>query len=238
MMQLNGDELHVWLARLEVDPQQLVELKRALSPDELERADNFYFERDRRSFIAARGILRTLLARYLAAAPSALRFDYNEFGKPRLAGAPENCDLRFNLSHSGGLALVAIALARDVGVDIEAIDNSVGTEEIAKNFFSTGEVSALQHLPQSLRLMGFFNCWTRKEAYIKARGMGLSIPLDSFDVSLHPDEPADLIRTAEPSDRLNWKIENLEIDEQFAAAVAAAGRNWKVSQRRWLPAVH
>src|SRR5579871_3718112 len=150
MMHLNRDELHVWLARLEVASQQLVELKRSLSPDELERADNFYFERDRRRFIAGRGILRTLVASYLAAAPSALRFDYNEFGKPRLEGAPENCELRFNLSHSGGLALIAIALARDVGVDIEAIDNSVGTEEIAKNFFSTSEVSALQRLPQSL----------------------------------------------------------------------------------------
>jgi 4'-phosphopantetheinyl transferase len=236
-MQLNRDTLHVWLVRLEVASPQLDELERTLSADEIARADSFYFERDRRSFVVARGILRATIANYLATTPSALRFSYNEFGKPRLEGSREVCDLAFNVSHSGGSALIAIALDRDVGVDIEMINDSVRTEEVAKHFFSASEVAALARLPQSLRTAGFFNCWTRKEAYIKARGMGLSIPLDSFDVSLIPGEPADLIRTEDPLDSLNWKIENLEIDSRYAGAIAAAGRNWKVARLDWRPSV-
>jgi 4'-phosphopantetheinyl transferase len=232
-MQLNRDTLHVWLVRLEVASPQLDELERTLSADEIARADSFYFERDRRSFVAARGILRTTIANYLATPPSALRFSYNEFGKPHLEGSREVCDLSFNVSHSGGLALIAIALARDVGVDIEVIDESVRTDEVAKHFFSASEVAALARLPQSLRTSGFFNCWTRKEAYIKARGMGLSIPLDSFDVTLIPGEPAALMRTEDSLDVSNWKIENLEIDSRYAGAIAAAGRDWKITRLDW-----
>jgi 4'-phosphopantetheinyl transferase len=233
MMQLNRDQLHVWLASLEVPSQQLGELKYTLSNDEIARADRFYFERDRRSFIAARGIMRAIIARYLETTPSAVRFSYNEFGKPRLEASQEIRNLSFNLSHSGGLALVAVALARDVGIDIETIDDSVSIEEVAKSFFSANETAALGRLPQSLRLAGFFNCWTRKEAYIKARGMGLSMPLDSFEVALNPGEPADLIWTANSADLSNWKIESLEIDSRHAAAIAAAGRDWIVTRWNW-----
>jgi 4'-phosphopantetheinyl transferase len=236
-MQLNRDQLHVWLASLEVASQQLGELEGTLSADEVARAHRFYFERDRRRFIAAHGILRAVVASYFEAAPSAVRFSYNEFGKPRLEGSQEIRDLNFNLSHSGGLALVAVALARDVGVDIETIDDSVRTEEVAKSFFSANEIAALAGLPQSLRLTGFFNCWTRKEAYVKARGMGLSMALNSFDVSLNPGGRADLIRTGNSSAISNWKIENLEIDARHAAAIAAAGCNWKVARWNWQPGV-
>jgi 4'-phosphopantetheinyl transferase len=232
-MQLNEDELHVWLASLEIASEQLGELKRTLAADEIARAARFYFDRDRRRFVASRGILRAIVANYLETTPGALRFSYNEFGKPRLEGAAQVRDLCFNVSHSGGLTLIAIALARDVGVDIEIIDYSVRTEEVAKSFFSANEIATLARLPQSLRVAGFFNCWTRKEAYIKARGMGLSIPLDSFDVSLSPDGPADVIRTKDSSEISNWKIQNLEIDARCAAAVAAAGRNWKIARLNW-----
>ena len=236
-MQLNQHELHVWLASLEITSRQLGELERTLTADEIVRADRFYFERDRHRFVAARGILRAIVANYLEATPSALRFSYNEFGKPRLEGSPEIRNLSVNVSHSGGLALIAVALARDVGIDIETIDDSVRTDEVAKSFFSANEIATLGRLPPSLRLLGFFNCWTRKEAYIKARGMGLSIPLDSFDVSLNPGEPADLIGTGNSSDLSNWKIENLEIDSRYAAAVSAAGRDWKVTRWTWQPGV-
>jgi 4'-phosphopantetheinyl transferase len=237
-MQLNRDTLHVWVVRLEVAAPHLEELERTLSADEIARADRFYFERDRRSFVVARGILRATIANYLEAAPSALRFSYNEFGKPRLEGSKKFCDLSFNVSHSGGLALIAIALCRDVGVDIEAINDSVRTEQVAKHFFSAAEVAALARLPQSLRTAGFFNCWTRKEAYIKARGRGLSIPLDSFDVTLIPGEPAALIRTEDPSDLSNWKIENLQIDSGYAGAIVAAGGDWKITRLEWHPATN
>jgi 4'-phosphopantetheinyl transferase len=234
-MQLSPEELHVWLVDLDVSPQLLGELESTLSFDEIERANRFYFDRDRRNFIVARGKLRAILASYLGRAPSALRFYYNQFGKPRIDESEEIPTISFNLSHSGGFALVAVALAKEVGVDIEQVDASVRTEEVAKNFFSQTEITALSSLPPALRAEGFFNCWTRKEAYIKARGVGLSIPLDLFDVSLIPGEPAALLRTENPSDLSRWKIENLELDRRYKAAIAAAGCNWKVTRLNWGP---
>jgi 4'-phosphopantetheinyl transferase len=232
-MQLNRDRLHVWCASLEISSLQLGELERTLDDSEITRANKFYFERDRRRFVAARGMLRAILANYLETTPSALRFSYNEFGKPSLEGSAEIRDLRFNVSHSGGLVLIAVALARDVGVDIEMINPSVRTDEVARSFFSPNKVATLARLPQALRPLGFFNCWTRKEAYIKARGMGLSIPLDSFDVSLNPGEAAEMIRTANFSYLSNWRIEHLEINSCYAAAVAAAGHDWKLTRWDW-----
>jgi len=233
MVKLNRDEVHVWLANLEIEAQQLGELERTLSGDEIARAGRFYFERDRQKFIGRRGILRAILAFYLDTKPSSLRFLYNEFGKPRLEGSQEARSLSFNLSHSGLLILVAAAINRDIGVDIEFIDNSVSSDEVAKRFFSTNEIAALETLPQPLRLAGFFNCWARKEAYIKARGMGLIIALDSFDVSSTQGETIIPVGTGSSSDARGWKIQDLSIDSGYATAVAAAGSDWKVVQRNW-----
>ncbi len=232
-VKLNRDELHVWLASTEIGSQRLGELERTLSADEIARAGRFHFERDRKNFVGRRGILRAVLASYLETRPSALRFLYNKFGKPRLADSREVRNLSFNLSHSNEVILIAVAIDRDVGVDVELIDNSVPSEEVAKRFFSVNEIAALEAMPQPLRLAGFFGCWARKEAYIKARGMGLSISLDSFDVSLIQGETATLVGTENSSDRSNWKIENLNIDSRYAAAVAAAGHDWNVARRNW-----
>ncbi|MGA9725757.1 MAG: 4'-phosphopantetheinyl transferase superfamily protein [Candidatus Binatus sp.] len=232
-MKLNRDELHVWLASMEIGPQRMGELERTLSADEIVRAGRFYFQRDRRRFVGRRGILRAILANYLETTPAALRFLYNEFGKPRLDDSQDARNLSFNLSHSGELVLIAVAIDRDIGVDIEFIDNTVLSEEVAKRFFSANEIAALEALPQSLRSAGFFKSWARKEAYIKARGMGLSIPLDSFDVSSIYGETAAMVRTRNPSDMSNWKIESLNVHLHYAAAVAAAGRNWSVAQKNW-----
>jgi 4'-phosphopantetheinyl transferase len=150
-MQLNRDRLHVWCASLEISSLQLGELERTLDDSEITRANKFYFERDRRRFVAARGMLRAILANYLETTPSALRFSYNEFGKPSLEGSAEIRDLRFNVSHSGGLVLIAVALARDVGVDIEMINPSVRTDEVARSFFSP---TRLRHSHAYRRLCG------------------------------------------------------------------------------------
>jgi 4'-phosphopantetheinyl transferase len=232
-VKLNRDEVHVWSANLEIGTHRLGELERTLTVDEIARAGKFYFEGDRRNFIGRRGILRDILATYLKTKPSALRFLYNEFGKPSLEGSHEARSLSFNPSHSGKLMLVAVAIDRDVGVDIELIDSVVSTNEVAQSFFSTNEIAMLEALPQSLRLGGFFNCWARKEAYIKARGMGLSIPLDSFDVTSIEGEAVVLLGTGDSSGVSSWKIENLNIDSRYAGAIAAAGRDWKVAQWTW-----
>lgn len=168
---------------------------RVLSADERERAARFHFLKDREHFIAARGLLRLLLSRYLDLPPQQLSFSYSPYGKPALAGERDCTSLRFNVSHSHGVALYAFTLEREVGVDVEYIRQDVVGESIAEHFFSAQEVTSLRALPAGVQPQAFFNCWTRKEAFIKARGEGLSFPLDQFDVSLVPGEATALIST-------------------------------------------
>ena len=236
-LRFNRGEIHVWLASLDISSQLLGELGSTLSADEIARAERFHFGQDRRRFVSRHGILRSILAKYLETKPSALRFVANEFGKPRVEDSREACNLSFNLSHSGELALIAIAIDRDVGVDVEFIDNSVPYEEIASRFFSINEIAALEALPQSLRPARFFSCWARKEAYVKARGRGLSIPLDSFDVWSIKGGTVTSDSIEKSSDTSKWKIENIKIDSRYAAAVAAAGLDWKVAQWKWRPGI-
>ena len=167
--------MHVWRASLNLPASQIERLGQTLSTDEWSRANRFAFQKDRDHFVAARGILRAILGHYLDEAPNRLRFSYNPFGRPALAGEPEG--LRFNVSHSHGRALIAVTGGRSVGVDVERIRPDVTYEQLARRFFSPREVAALLALPENLRRKAFFTCWTCKEAYVKARGEGLSIPL-------------------------------------------------------------
>jgi 4'-phosphopantetheinyl transferase len=228
---LEGDQVDVWLARLDLPAETLGPLRRTLSADEGARADRFHFPRDRDRFIAARGMLRAILSRYLAEAPDALRFSYNAYGKPELVGAAGLC---FNLSHSHDLAIYAVAREREVGVDVEHVRAEFAGEGIAERFFSPREVAALQALPAEQRVAGFFNCWTRKEAYIKARGMGLSLALDRFDVSLAPDAPAALLTVCDdPAEAGRWTLCALDAGPGYVAALAVAGQSWQMRCRRW-----
>src|SRR5215469_4689665 len=170
---LNHEDIHVWSARM--PDRGLEELQRLLSVDELTRAQRFHFERDRRHFIGRRAILRIVLASYLENTPASVRFSYNEFGKPCLADSAHSNRLSFNLSHSGELIRIAVAIDRDVGIDIEVVDESVPIDSVARSFFCPREIATLEALPESLRRAEFFSCWTRKEAYVKARGKGLSL---------------------------------------------------------------
>ncbi|MGH9809607.1 MAG: 4'-phosphopantetheinyl transferase family protein, partial [Terriglobia bacterium] len=161
-----------------------------LSADERDRAGQFRFDRHRRRYIARRGILRELTGSYLGCNPADVVFVYNARGKPAL----RDRDLQFNLSHSHGMALYAFRRGSAVGCDLEWRDPKFAAEQIPERFFSGDEVHALRSLPLSHQTEAFFNCWTRKEAYVKAAGQGLSIALDSFDVSLAPKEPAVFLR--------------------------------------------
>jgi len=210
----------VWQIALD-RPAAFVEgLRGLLSADELARANKFRVEHGASRYIVGRGVLRTLLARYTGLTPQALAFAYNEFGKPELPGT----DVCFNLSHSHGIALAAVTREREVGVDIERIRDEVIREKIAERFFSPAEALALASLPPDQQAQGFFNCWTRKEAWIKARGRGLSIPLNSFEVTLAPGEPARLVATRPDSEEAGrWSLETLDCEPGFAAAIAVAG---------------
>jgi 4'-phosphopantetheinyl transferase len=190
-----------------------------LNAEERERAALFRFERDRRRYISRRGKLRELLSDYLDCAPARIGFAYNPFGKPSVAGG----DLRFNLSHSHGTALFVFARGIEVGCDIERRDTAFACEQIPERFFSALEAQTLCSLPASSRTRAFFNCWTRKEAFIKARGCGLSLPLDSFDVSLAPDEPA-LLRGCD-----GWSVQSCEPAPDYQAAIVAKGADWQLN---------
>ncbi|MET0647234.1 MAG: 4'-phosphopantetheinyl transferase superfamily protein [Pyrinomonadaceae bacterium] len=218
---LADGEVHVWRARLLQDERTLGELWDTLSADERERAERFHFRRDRDRFIAARGALRNLLGRYAGVAPRLLRFSYDSYGKPSLCGEAGGASLRFNASHSNDLALFALTRGREVGVDLEFVREDFASFEIAEHFFSPGEVEALRALAPDVRAVAFFDCWTRKEAYIKARGEGLSHPLHLFTVSLGPGEDAALLRTDDdPLEAARWTLVELFPGEGARAALA------------------
>lgn len=223
---LSDNEVHVWRATLNVPSLHIQSLRESLSVDELDKADRFHFEIDRKHFTVGRGILRTILGRYLSLDPAHLRFRYNQYGKPFLASKFDQYLLNFNLSHSGGLALYAFTRDREVGIDLERIRTDVEYDEIAARFFSPREVAVLRTIPAERKPEAFYNCWTRKEAYIKAHGQGLSLPLDSFDVSFAPWEPPMILNTKEePQEASRWILQELLPGDGFVGALAIKGQD-------------
>jgi 4'-phosphopantetheinyl transferase len=224
-------EVHVWAACLD-EPREGA-LQRLLSPDEQARATRFRFPRDRRRFVVGRGLLRGLLGRYLGVDPGTLCFNYGSRGKPSLAGGERH--LSFNVTHSGALALLAFARDRELGVDLECERPLPDAEEIAQRYFSPQEGTTLGRLPRREREPAFFRCWTRKEAFIKATGDGLSRPLDGFDVTFAPGVPARLLRVeGEPGATERWWLEELKPAEGFVAALAVEGRPDEVKCWSWM----
>jgi 4'-phosphopantetheinyl transferase len=230
---LPDNTVHVWRAWLEVDPSTLRRLKSTLAQNELERAERFIFDPDRNHFIAARGILRDVLGRYLQCGPQLIDFVYGARGKPAISSAGSRHPLCFNLSHSHGLAVIGIARERELGIDVEMIRPDFASKEIAERYFSAKEAADLNNLPTDQWADGFFLCWTRKEAYVKAKGDGLHIPLDSFDVSLSPEMPA----TLSSADDSRWGIDSFvppaALGFRYAAAVVAEGKNWTARYFEW-----
>ncbi len=214
-------QIDLWIADL--DSQQVEPFRLLLSPDELERARRFRFDRDRHRFSVARGMLRSLLGNVLKRNPAKIEFSYAKRGKPFLAGE----FIHFNVSHSHGIGVFAIARDREVGIDVEKIDPRLLEDGIAERFFSTPEVAMLRSLPQQLQTQAFFNCWTRKEAYIKACGEGLSLELDQFSVSLIPGEPAKLMHVKnDPTQAQRWSLVDLSVPPGFVGALCTEGSGW------------
>ena len=235
--QLASDEVHSWSAGLDVPPETSARLYATLTPDERSRSGRFQFERDRQRFIVARGVLRDLLGRYLQTEPSQIRFVYNAFGKPDLGPDFAN-RLTFNVYHSAGLALIAIATASNVGVDLEYIRaQSDYYADIARHFFSAAEVDYLIALPSHLYAETFFSCWTKKEAYLKACGEGLAMPLNSFSVPLTTDPaptPEDLhVASKDNVPARRWSLYTLRPAPGYAGALAIEGTGWRLREWQW-----
>lgn len=232
---LGRDEVHVWRASLELHASALEQLLAVLCGEERRRAAKFVFAQHKGHFIAARGILRHILARYLSKPPSELLFEHNPYGKPSLrADAGGSLPLHFNVSHSGGLALYAFSHDVPVGVDVEQVRQDFATGEIAERFFSPAEVRAFKALPLHSKTEAFFNCWTRKEAYIKALGMGVSHPLERFTVSLTPGSPAQLLDDeTDPTEAARWSLREIPINPGYAAALAVPKHGWLLKCYDW-----
>jgi 4'-phosphopantetheinyl transferase len=225
---LGPGEIHVWSVRLDPPAEQVERLGRSLSSDEWERANRFRFEKHRRQYVVGRGALRALLAAYAGGRPEAVRFRYGHRGKPFLE-SPDPGDLQFNLSNSDELALVGFVRGPEIGVDVEYLKPMPDCEPIAERFFSESERKVLRGIPGPRKEEAFFNCWTRKEAYLKAVGEGLAAPLDSFDVTLAPGEPPRMLTLEGDAARAaRWFFHHLLPAEQYVGAVAVDGGEWEV----------
>jgi 4'-phosphopantetheinyl transferase len=231
-MTISTRDVHVWRASLTVSETRLADFHAILADDERNRAARFRNPQHGAHYTVGRGVLRMLLGRYLNRQPQDICFSYSDYGKPSLKDA--TATLRFNLSHSQELALYAFTQRREIGIDIEHTRPVPSRDQIAEQFFSPNENQALRALPAAQQTIGFFNCWTRKEAYIKAHGEGLSLPLDQFDVTLAPDQPAALLETRVALDSAErWALEALQPGADYRAALVVEGQDWELSTWQW-----
>jgi 4'-phosphopantetheinyl transferase len=229
------DAVHLWSAQLPWSPSRIDALASTLDDAERAQRARFFFERDANTFVVSRGMRKSLLAAYLGSPPEALRFEANEFGKPALAREPRtHDDLRFNVSHSGTVVVMAVTRGREVGVDVEQIRPLRDLPLLAARSFSATECARVLAHAGDARVAAFFACWSRKEAVIKAIGVGLSFPLGSFDVEVAPDAPPALLRSADP--RLlpeRWSMFAIESPPGYASALMVEGGRAAIEARPW-----
>ncbi len=227
---LAKDDVHLWSLDLDQSVESAQALTGVLSPDEVQRAERFHFEKDRRQFIVGRAWLRMLLGKYMSMRPEEVRLFYGKYGKPQVAELAPGDVLHFNLSHSQGLALYAFTLNREIGVDVEHIHNLPEEDQIVAYFFSDEEKAVFCKLPADQQHLMFFKSWTQKEAYLKAIGEGLSRSLDSITVSLSPDEPARLFSVkGTPEEHLRWHLQTFKPAPDYMATLAVEGQNWHLA---------
>jgi 4'-phosphopantetheinyl transferase len=234
MAPLGQDDVEVRIASLDCRQSELRRFESILGDDEINRANRFHFQKDRERFVAGRGLLRVILSSYVAVPPSEIFFTYGSHGKPGIRRQNGRPAVEFNLAHSGGTAIYAITRDRPVGIDIESVKHEFPIESVAERFFSELEVAALRSLPKHIQRIAFFKCWTRKEAFIKAIGDGLSCPLSDFDVSLTPGEPARLLHVRWASEEAHrWCMEDIDSVAGCAAAIVFSGPQCRMHVSQW-----
>ena len=226
-LELKKDEVHLWSVSVAAPPSQVKKLLGGLSSDEISQAKRFHFQQDRQRFMWRRALLRLILGRYLGVDPSGLAFRYGPYGKPYLLNPPDRIRLNFNLSHSDGLALVAITRDREVGVDLEHVHRDFPWEDLADRFFSRKETEALHALPKAVQCETFFRRWTAKEAYLKATGMGISIPMDQIETFPIPDCKRNVFGVRGPfQESKDWTLAELTPVTGYVAALVVQGNSW------------
>jgi 4'-phosphopantetheinyl transferase len=222
---LGEAEIHVWCIPLEIEADALTGLGRLLCADEQARARRFRFEPDRQRYVAARAALRILLGRYVDSPPERIVFSYSTSGKPFLAPPGGGRGPYFNISHSGQIALMAFCASAQLGIDVELVREIADTENIVRGFFCREEIEHWMELPADLRKRAFYDCWTRKEAFVKASGDGLSMPLDGFQVSFGPGAVPS-IRVPQYADEPRWCLFDVSPASDYSGALAIAGIRW------------
>src|SRR5260370_5569497 len=222
---LGEAEVHLWVVPLAVTPEKSSHFRSILSRDEQERAGRFHKTKDAQRYVAARGSLRSLLGAYLAIEPDRLRFAYDAFGKPRLARQVMLTSVNFSVSHSDDRGLFGFVRGHKIGVDMERISTEIDIEGLAKRYFSPNEFQKLWSLPADQRREAFYCGWTRKEAYLKGRGEGLSYGLDRVEVSLAPSDPAILLGASDdPNASPHWTVLHLSPAPGYVWSVAVGDR--------------
>ena len=227
-------EIHLWLVNLNQDAGREEQLREELSCEELQRAKRLQFDSARRRFVVRRSVLRHILASYLSVTPGTLQFSMGADGKPSIPKHFNCFDVKFNCSHSGDLALIAVACGCEVGVDLEQHRPFPEWLDLARRYFSKHESVQLLKVPSGARSAAFFDCWTRKEAFVKAVGLGLSFPLNAFTVSLAADQPAALLEVeGDPTAANHWSMVALDLGLDYSGAVVYEGRNLNIRYFRW-----
>ncbi len=231
---LGDDDVHLWKAHIARSQDAVERLWQVLESDEKERAERFRFERDRNAFVVSRGLLRTLTAEYLSCGVEAIDLVQGPYGKPQLAGPVS--DLRFNVSHSGDLSVLAFASGAEIGVDVEKTTRDIPFLDIGRRFFARSEMDVMERLPSARIRDAFYACWTRKEAYIKALGLGVTHGLSNFAVSVHPDDaPSLLASDLDPAAPERWEIADFYPDRGYRGALAIQGKGRAVRLFEWRP---
>ena len=220
-VELVSNEIHVWQFTLNVPESTLDRYTELLSTDEKQKAGRFHFQRDTRRFTVTRATMRSILGPYVQSGPGELQFRYSEHGKPRIKNPAR--DIRFNVSHSGEEAVVAIVSGREIGVDVEQIRDNVEIDSLAERFFSSAEKDFLRGLPHEKKLSTFFRFWTCKEAFLKAQAVGLTRSLASFTVDLTTTRPSLLAAAETRGEESQWSLLELACQTGYASALAVEG---------------
>jgi len=234
-LHLSSNDVHLWLAKLDQSEECVEKLSQILSKEEQRKSERFHYEKDRNNFIVTHGVLRKILSRYLGIEPNRLQFGYHSHGKPFVFGKSNSEEICFNISHSRNLSLYALVRSRQLGVDLEYIRPIPEADHIVAEIFSSYERAMWQQLPENQKQEAFFHIWTGKEAYIKARGEGLSMPLDQFDVLCTPDEPGIRCLANEASDDSSlWSLRTLQLEPNYAATLVVEGHDWQLTCWEWI----
>jgi len=237
-LSIGASEVHVWFAALDQPPEVLERFHASFSVDEQQRAERFRIGNLRNHYVAARGMMREVLARYLGTSSQSLAFTYAAHGKPSLASSWRDTGLDFNLAHSHCAAVLAVTQGEPIGVDIEQIRPMPNAGALMERFFAAEEIDAWKRLNEKLRLEAFFRGWTRKEAYLKAVGSGLSFPLDRFCITIDPSQtPRVLSIDGDVKEAARWWLTSFDPAETFVAALAMRGTPRTLRLWNFLPRI-